>query len=303
MSIEYYEFVSLYHPDRLCDYLVSCLLDYCISKDKYVDFRVDCTLADNVLNFIGNIKINYHLFEEELREVIRQELRDLNLLHKPINLNINILEVKTSKRDFKGPGIYYGFACNDTPFFIPLNYLTSYLMHQSLEISYESDYYKSSFIIEDKKISESIITLDPEVKKRDCYYNYKINYIRKDISKSIGMSGRKLGLDYYNTIIQNNGGSPWGKDPFNADLTINLFARRLAIELLKNLRLEYIMCKIICFSQNQAVFDAYDKNNNLLIGNSTLDLKAELAKELDYLSKPVYRNLCKKGLIFSKIYL
>ena len=102
---EYYEFVSLYHPDRLCDYLISCLLDYCIKKDKFVEFRLDCTLADNVLNFMGTIKINCDLTKDELSNLIRKELRNLNLLHKPINLNIEIINKKTKRRKFDGTGL------------------------------------------------------------------------------------------------------------------------------------------------------------------------------------------------------
>lgn len=300
---EYYEFVSLYHPDRLCDYLISCLLDYCIKKDEFVEFRLDCTLADNVLNFIGIIKINCDLTKDELSNFIRKELRDLNLLHKPINLNIEIINKKTKRRNFDGTGIYYGFACTHTPFYIPLNYLTSYITHQRLESIYKNDYYKSNFIFQDNKILQSI-TLDSQIGTVDLYNplnNCEINYNYKAESNLMGMSGRKLGIDYYNALVPNNGGSPWGKDPYNTDLVLNIYAHKLAVSFIKqNKCFGEIKSKLIYLGKNRGILEFYSSINNLIGLPKIIDLNPNLVENLK-LNRPIYKKLCKNGFIFSKI--
>ena len=45
-----------------------------------------------------------------------------------------------------------------------------------------------------------------------------------------GITGRKLACDFYSTASPIGGGSPWTKDGSKADLTLNLFARQLAVE-------------------------------------------------------------------------
>lgn len=301
---EYYEFISLYHPDRLCDYLISCLLDYCIRKDKFVEFRLDCTLADNILNFIGTININYDLTKDELSNLIRKELRNLNLLHKPINLNIEIRNKHTKGRNFDGTGIYYGFACIGTPFYIPLNYLTSYLEHQKLESIYLDNYYKSSFIIQDNKMTQSVTLLDNKVDVIKAYNSIdhrEVIYKYKDSSNLMGMSGRKLGIDYYNALVPNNGGSPWGKDPYNTDLVLNIYAHKLAVSFIKqNKCFGQVKSKLIYLGENQGILEFYSSINNLIGLSKKIDLNSNLVENLK-LNRPIYKKLCKNGFIFSKI--
>lgn len=45
-----------------------------------------------------------------------------------------------------------------------------------------------------------------------------------------GITGRKLACDFYSTACPIGGGSPWTKDASKADLTLNLYARYLAIK-------------------------------------------------------------------------
>ena len=49
-----------------------------------------------------------------------------------------------------------------------------------------------------------------------------------------GITGRKLACDFYSTASPIGGGSPWTKDASKADLTLNLFARKLALQYLED---------------------------------------------------------------------
>ena len=49
-----------------------------------------------------------------------------------------------------------------------------------------------------------------------------------------GITGRKSACDFYSTACPIGGSSPWTKDPSKADVTLNIYARRLAVEYLKD---------------------------------------------------------------------
>ena len=49
-----------------------------------------------------------------------------------------------------------------------------------------------------------------------------------------GVAGRKLACDFYGTACPIGGGSPWTKDASKADVTLNFYARKLALEYLQD---------------------------------------------------------------------
>ena len=55
------------------------------------------------------------------------------------------------------------------------------------------------------------------------------NYVMHGPGADCGVTGRKLAVDFYGGEFQVGGGSPWTKDGSKADLTLNLYARQLAI--------------------------------------------------------------------------
>lgn len=299
---EFYEHVSLYHPDRLCDYLVSCLLDYCIKKDKFIDYRVECILQDDLLIFVGNINSNYEFSDQELEEELSKVLNDLNLNYV-YHFNVLIKKEKLKERPLTGTGIYYGLAtCED--FELPSNYILSKEFSNSLEILFGKNYYKSSYVFTNNELVIDVTFTSKNIKEdnfkhifEDLQISYEINIHYKNYSKLLGITGRKLSIDYYNGLIPNNGGSPWGKDPFNADLTLNKYANQLAIDFRKNNNFEYVMSKLIYLGDNKAILEFYDELNKPISKSEKIEIKPDLYKKLG-LNKQIYAKMCKKGFIF-----
>ena len=56
------------------------------------------------------------------------------------------------------------------------------------------------------------------------------NYSFHSSVADCGVTGRKLAVDFYAASAPIGGGSPWTKDATKADLTLNLYARKLAVE-------------------------------------------------------------------------
>ena len=307
--IEFYEFVSLYHPDRLCDYLVSCLLDYCIKKDKYVKYRVECILNNNTLFFFGTIRTP-DLHNLEALKFLKSKVEKLNLKYEVIE-TIEITNESNTSRDFNGTGIYFGYASKGKEH-IPTFYNQTKRVSNQLEYLFEADYYKSSFTKENNIINCNVILrYSNSLKVYENYLYEYLDYIFKDESyrlnldlKSsknlLGMTGRKLCFDYYNGLVPNNGGSFWGKDPFNEDVTLNYYARQLALQERNNLNLEECVIKLYYLGKNGSKYEVYCKDNNLPILTKKVYFKQDFVEKLGLLS-PIYSKLCKSGIFFRKI--
>lgn len=309
--IQNFEFVSLFHPDRLCDLVTSSLLDYCIQKDPFVEYKVECVIDDQLFIAYGYININYNLTDDIINSYVTKLFRKLKLPHQFFS-TIVITSKKTQSRHIDGSGNYYGLATKNKSF-LPDFYFNCNKIAKYLDYQFFRDLYKVYFYKDDDKFDIEVILTNKNIKLEhfnsliipyitDIFEtsNFKVNLEYKDIKHLLGSTGRKLGIDYYNNLIPNNGGSPWGKDPYNADLTLNLYARSKAIDFIKSYKFDYVLCKLSCFDQNQALIQFFDINNNLILNPKKVDFKPDLIKNLN-LNKPIYSDFCKNGLIFSII--
>lgn len=122
-----------------------------------------------------------------------------------------------------------------------------------------------------------------------------------------GITGRKLVVDFYGSSSRIGGGSPWTKDPSKSDLALNLYARKLAVEKMKefenNEYVHHIEVELeSCIGQpcKEITYKIYGYNHLLeTIYDYTNLTPSSVSKELD-LKKPIYTELCRDGL-FSKI--
>lgn len=112
-----------------------------------------------------------------------------------------------------------------------------------------------------------------------------------------GVTGRKLACDFYSTVAPIGGGCPWGKDTSKADVTLNLYARKLALEYLQD-NDECFVYLSSCIGQAElpsAVVKTvkYGMSNvqKLQITKKSSEIITELG-----LNKPLFAELCRKSL-------
>lgn len=112
-----------------------------------------------------------------------------------------------------------------------------------------------------------------------------------------GTTGRKLAVDFYggNCII--GGGSPWTKDYTKADLSLNLLARKKALDYIKeNPEYEKVFCAIsCCIGSPEILVVITDKCGNELLSYRENIVAKEVAKEFN-LQSPKFAAMCKFGL-------
>ena len=113
-----------------------------------------------------------------------------------------------------------------------------------------------------------------------------------------GITGRKLACDFYSTAAPIGGGSPWTKDATKADLTLNLYARRLAVENLADNDEVWVYLSS-CIGQYCLPSAVLKWRKGNVFGEKNLEIEARpsvLIKKLG-LNKPVYAKLCREGLV------
>lgn len=72
----------------------------------------------------------------------------------------------------------------------------------------------------------------------DVILNGTGNYVSHSSIADCGITGRKLAVDFYGGNCRIGGGSPWIKGGTEADLTLNIHARKLALDFMRQHHLE-----------------------------------------------------------------
>ena len=112
-----------------------------------------------------------------------------------------------------------------------------------------------------------------------------------------GVTGRKLACDFYSTACPIGGGSPWTKDASKADLTLNLYARKLALQYLAD-NDECFVYLSSCIGKSElpsAVIKTIRAGESREINININKTPSELIEYLG-LRKPIFANLCLNGL-------
>jgi len=111
-----------------------------------------------------------------------------------------------------------------------------------------------------------------------------------------GTTGRKLVADFYGGNCRIGGGSPWGKDPTKADVALNVYARRLALDYMREHGLETVYCSISCCIGKREIAIAFYDEAHRLLETRTEDAPASHIIGYLMLREPNYAERCANGL-------
>ena len=285
------------HPDKLCDQVSDAILDYCLSLDK--DAHVACeSFASTDFMLVGgeigfqNSKIDNDFtkkFNIDVERIARQVALDIGYNDSKVGLDganclfmnrlhaqsedINQGVVGKGLEKFEGQqgagdqGMMFGFACNETPTFMPASI---YYAHQILLKAHELRHNqaikwlrpdaKSQVTVEyngftparidtvvvshqhdesvehneiEKTIIEQIIkpVLNPTglLDENTKYYiNPTGRFVKGGPDGDSGLTGRKIIVDTYGGMGRHGGGAFSGKDPSKVDRSAAYMARYIA---------------------------------------------------------------------------
>ncbi|MBQ3117500.1 MAG: methionine adenosyltransferase domain-containing protein [Alphaproteobacteria bacterium] len=328
------EFVSLGHPDKTADFITCVLLDTLLLQDKNLKYAVEVMIKDNTVVLGGEISGNIRT--DNLTEIVKKALRTIGYDEryaslwgdKAINIHkinvINLIGVQSgeilqgvNQNGWGDQGVFAGYACQG-PDNMPLELTLARHLNTALyETAKKSDTLgldiKTQITLDETGHIHTAIVAIPMLEKTDLT-DFIIQTLGQKPDKLIingtgaytvhssiadcGITGRKLACDFYSLACPVGGGSPWTKDASKADLTLNLYARKLACQHLKD-NDECFVYLSSCIGQAElpsAVIKTI-KNGISEVQTINIDLIPSEIIRLVGLDKPIFAHLCQNGLL------
>lgn len=323
------EAVLLGHPDKTADYISSYILDRMIAQDEQVKYAVEVMVKDNTVVLGGEIKGNVDL--SNLEEFVKNALREIgydelyadrwgNYAIDVRRLNIINLIGKQSSEITQGiatgwgdQGVFVGYACKNDGLISKEQYLAR-LLNNALYIKARDSKnlgidIKTQITLNDFDHIETAVVAIPMLVPEDLTVfivqtlgeipdNLIVNgtgtFKTHSSVADCGVTGRKLACDFYGTSAPIGGGSPWTKDGSKADVTLNIYARRLALQYLED-NDECFVYLSSCIGKSELPSAEVKTIKEGKIQTTTLSITqtpSEIISELG-LNQPIFAKLCR----------
>ncbi len=332
------EAVSLGHPDKVADYISSYILDRLIEQDPQVKYAVEVLIKDNNVVLGGEIASTTTL--NNATEYVKCALAEIGYDNRYADIwgkyaiepdkikIINMIGIQSPEisqgvdnNGWGDQGVFVGYACQgegkiNRELFLArkLNKALYDKARSSRNLGIDI---KTQITLNDDKIETAIVAI-PMLHEEDLtdfvisvlgerpehiIVNGTGRYTYHSSIADCGITGRKLACDFYSTACPIGGGSPWTKDASKADLTLNVYARILACENLVD-NDECFVYLSSCIGRRELSSGLIKTIKNGVVSYRDLWCNQIPQKLIQYLGldKPVYTELCKKGIsgIFPK---
>jgi len=275
------ESVAMGHPDKVADQISDAILDAILEQDKRARVACETLVTTGLAMIAGEITTDCYV---HMPSIVRETIREIGYTNASMGFDCETCAVLTSidrqspdiamgvnESDTKeqgagDQGLMFGFACNETPEFMPMPILLAHRLVEKLAelrqteclpylrpdgksqvtIEYEGDTplridsivisTQHSPDVEHKQIYDDIVnTLIPQVvpvelldDKTKYYVNPTGRFVVGGPQGDCGLTGRKIIVDTYGGRGSHGGGAFSGKDPSKVDRSASYAARHIA---------------------------------------------------------------------------
>lgn len=257
------ESVTAGHPDKVCDQISDAFLDAYLAQDPASRVAIECFGAHGLLVIGGEVTTRATIDAEKLaREVYRDigYTEELKIITDIVTQSPDIAQgVDTGGAGDQG--IMYGFACHETPEYLPRAVVLAHALARNLEnlrrtnpscawlrpdgktqVTFARESLKTVLIstqhdetIDQKILRETLIKelitplLSPEeLKEVEILTNPTGLFLQGGFIADTGLTGRKIMVDTYGGLAPHGGGAFSGKDATKVDRSAAYFARFVA---------------------------------------------------------------------------
>lgn len=328
------EYVSLGHPDKVADYISSYILDRYIEKDPHTRYAVEVQIKGKVVNLAGEVSSKAKFTARQLGQFAKQAVTEIGYttpyrkrwgkknticgaeLEVHSYISQQSPDIAQGLKGWGDQGIFFGAAWPDFTY-LPVAKRLAEVIGKRLYKSETLGKDIKTLVITDNGQLKKVIVAVPALTPQDLDENEVIKNLRTTLGKNLiingtgefkqhgpvadcGTTGRKLAVDFYGGFCKIGGGSPWTKDGSKADLTLNLYARYLAVRYLRKHACQHpVFCDIACCIGQREIEICIHDGQQVLQRYSESKEPQELIKQFK-LDRPIYAQLCRDGL-FSRI--
>ena len=276
------ESVSEGHPDKICDRISDSILDLYLGVDPEARVAVETLVTTDLVVVSGEIRSAINIKKNLIDDTIRKSVKEIGyeqegfhwktlntqiLLHEQSSdIAMGVDAIGNEKEEGAGDqGIMFGYACDETPEFMPAPILYSHKILKKLAerrhsglivgilpdsksqvtLKYEDNKpkYVDSVVVSSQhtedcsqeRIQEIVKEIINEVMPEN-WLNENTSYIVNPTGKFViggpvgdtGLTGRKIIVDTYGGSAPHGGGAFSGKDPTKVDRSAAYIARYLA---------------------------------------------------------------------------
>lgn len=275
------ESVSEGHPDKMCDQISDAILDALLARDPYSRVACESLAKTGMVVVAGEITTNAQV---PYAEIVRETIREIGYTSSEMGFDANTCAILTaidrqspdidlgvSEREGKeqgagDQGLMFGFACDETPEFMPMPIMLAHQLVEHLAALRKTGRYP--FIYPDAKSQVTVeyrdgrpVRLDAVVVSTqhspDVTYDTLREFVTEEVIKKVlpaelvdaktkihvnptgrfviggpmgdcGLTGRKIIVDTYGGYGRHGGGAFSGKDPTKVDRSAAYMARYIA---------------------------------------------------------------------------
>ena len=332
-KIQTSEYCTVGHPDRTCDYIASYILDRYLEADRRSRVALEVQLKERFCTISGEVTSDAPFSEADIADFAREAIERIGYTEEyqerfgdSNTICAEEIEVETHisrqsqdisqgvDRDSWGDqGLFWGYAVDDrTTGNMPKDYFLARKLGQAIAGACGGLDVKTQVTLVDGRPVECVVAIplapgDDEasvveaarsVVGSECavVVNGTGRYVAHGPVADCGTTGRKLVVDFYGGNSRIGGGCPWGKDPTKADVALNVYARRKALEGMRRYGLPSMQCMISCCIGRREIRVTLLDGENRVVETYTESEPASRVIEGLGLDRPVYAEMCRSGL-------
>lgn len=243
------ESVSPGHPDKICDQISDAILDAHLAEDPHARVAVDVAGGHGTVFITGEVTSKAR--HVDIPAIVQRLAGDVELICRIAPQSPEIAQgVDTGGAGDQG--IMIGYACDETPELLPLEFVLARKLNQHLYKIWPYDG-KTQVTTDDKRIVTIVASFQhapqarllQEVQKwlkqeplaqaapnATFHINPAGDWDSGGFDADAGLTGRKLAVDNYGPRIPIGGGAFSGKDPSKVDRSGAYMARKIATDYL-----------------------------------------------------------------------
>ncbi len=276
------ESVTEGHPDKVADLISDTILDECLKQDRNSRVAIETMLTGNTVIVAGELTTNAQI---NIENIIRATLKTVGYddekntmdyrtckINQYIKKQSGDIAMGVDKGGAGDQGIMFGFACDETPEYMPYPIIITHKLSQRLaevrknkEIEYLKSDGKVQVTVE--YVNDCPIRVDTVLISTQHEENIDISQMQKDLINKVilkviepdmldvetkfyinptgrfvvggaigdtGVTGRKIICDTYGGLAHHGGGAFSGKDPSKVDRSASYMARHIAKNVIAN---------------------------------------------------------------------